>query len=82
MELCSAYEPIDLCSCYYPKMVPPLDFLEECRRYWARRENLFSGTIERKIGNTCYVVSTECSGAESLAHKVKRLIFSGKEALC
>jgi len=43
MELCSAYEPIDLCSCYYPKMVPPLDFLEECRRYWARRENPFSG---------------------------------------
>ena len=82
MELCSAYEPIDLCSCYYPKMVPPLDFLEECRRYWARRENPFSDTIERKIGNTCYVVSTECSGAESLSHKVKRLIFSGKEALC
>ena len=39
-------------------------------------------TIERKIGNTWYVIETECDGNEPLADKVKRLIFSDKGVIC
>ena len=38
--------------------------------------------IERKIGNTWYIVETECDGNEPLADKVKRLIFSDKGVTC
>lgn len=38
--------------------------------------------VERKIGNTWYLLETVCDGNEPLTHKVKRLIFSDKEALC
>ena len=34
------------------------------------------------IGNTWYVVETECDGNEPLANKVKRLIFSDKGVIC
>lgn len=37
-------------------------------------------STERKIGNTVYVITTNCDGGESLSSKMKRLIFScGKE---
>jgi hypothetical protein len=45
------------------------------------RQNPFSGTVKRKIGNTWYIVETECDGNEPLTNKVKRLIFSDKEAV-
>lgn len=32
-------------------------------------------TIERKIGNTTYIITTVCEGTESLLAKIKRLIF-------
>lgn len=32
-------------------------------------------TIERKIGNTTYIITTVCEGTESLLVKIKRLIF-------
>lgn len=69
------YEPIDLCACFDPIFEPPIDFLEECRKW---RENPFSGTLERRIGNTWYAITTECAGNETLTHKVKRLIFSDR----
>ena len=64
------------------KYSPPIDFLEECRKRWENRMNPFTGTVERKIGNTWYLLETVCDGNEPLTHKVKRLIFSDKEALC
>ena len=69
------YEPIDLCSWYEPVFEPPISFLEECRKRMERM-NPFHGCFERKIGNTWYVIETECDGTESLAHKVRRLILS------
>lgn len=74
-------EPIDLCACYFPNVEPPLDFLEECHRFHERL-NPFSCTVEKKIGNTWYLVETVCDGYELLTNKVKRLIFSDKEAIC
>ncbi len=44
------------------------------------KENTFHGCVKRKIGNTWYVIETECVGNEPLAGKVRRLIFSDKEA--
>ena len=44
--------------------------------------SLFRKTIERKIGNTWYVIETECDGNEPLTDKVKRLIFSDKGVIC
>lgn len=44
--------------------------------------NPVTGTVERKIGNTWYLLETVCDGNEPLTHKVKRLIFSDKEVLC
>lgn len=75
------YEPIDLCACYDVTDTPPAKLLEEWRRL---REtiNPFHCTVERKIGNTRYLVETACDGNESLASKVKRLIFSDTEAIC
>ena len=73
---------IDLEACFDPVFEPPIDFLEECRK---RREALtspFRTTIERRIGNTWYVIETECDGNEPLTNKVKRLIFSEKGAIC
>lgn len=63
------YEPIDLCACYEPMVFPPAGL-------WNEPQNPFCDIVERKIGNTWYIVKTECDGNETLANKVKRLIFS------
>ena len=65
------YEPIDLCTCYEPMVFPPADFEDE-------PQNPFCDIVERKIGNTWYIIKTVCDGNETLASKVKRLIFSEK----
>lgn len=75
------YEPIDLCACYEPFFEPPAEQVEEWRRR-REQENPFRCTIERKIGNTLYLIETECDGKERLTDKVKRLIFSDREVLC
>ena len=49
---------------------------------WETAQSSFRKTIERKIGNTWYVIETECDGNEPLADKVKRLIFSDKGGIC
>ena len=74
------YEPIDLCACYEPTDEPPADLVAE----WSREhepQNPFSCKVTRKIGNTWYVVETECGGNEPLSGMVKRLIFSEKGAV-
>ena len=76
-ELTDACKFIDITDCFNPTVEPPMDFLEECRIYWLNR-NPFRGTIERRIGNTWFVIETECAGSEKLTDKVKRLIFSDK----
>lgn len=81
-KLINACAEIDIESCFDPIFEPPIDFLEECRKCWENRMNPFTGTVERKIGNTWYLLETVCDGNEPLTHKVKRLIFSDKEALC
>ena len=68
------YEPIDLCACYEPMVFPPDSFGDE-------PQNPFSCTATRRIGNTWYVVETECGGNEPLPGVVKRLIFSEKGAI-
>ena len=68
--------------CFDPIFEPPIDFLEECRKHWETAQSSFRKTIERKIGNTWYVIETECDGNEPLADKVKRLIFSDKGVIC
>ena len=75
-------EYIDLYACYEPVFEPPLDFLEECRKRWAALTSPFCTTIERKIGNTRYIIETECARRELLTDKAKRLIFSEKGAVC
>lgn len=65
------YEPIDLCACYEPMVIAPASL-------WDEPQNPFYDIVERKIGNTWYIVTTECDGNETLASKVKRLIFSEK----
>ena len=71
------YEPVDLCACYEPMVEPPAGFVED----WNQEhepQNPFSCTVTHKIGNTCYIVETECAGNEPLPNIVKRLIFSEK----
>lgn len=63
------YEPIDLCSCYEPMFFSPDGFGDE-------PQNPFRDVVERRIGNTWYIIKTECGGNEALPNKVKRLIFS------
>jgi len=76
------YEPIDLCACYEPFFEPPAEQVEEWRRQReAEPQNPFSCTVTRRIGNTCYMIETECNGAEPLPDMIKRLIFSGREAV-
>ena len=57
-------------------------FGEECRKRWEAAQSSFCKTIECKIGNTWYVIETECDGNEPLTDKVKRLIFSDKGVIC
>ena len=65
------YEPVDLYAIYEPMVFPPANL-------WDEPQNPFCDTVERKIGNTWYIVKTECDGNETLTNKVKRLIFSEK----
>ena len=76
-EISAVYEPIDLCSNFDSHLIPPEDFVEECRIYWLNHTP-FHEAVERRIGNTWYTIETECAGAEHLNDKVKRLIFSDK----
>ena len=76
------YEPIDLCACYEPIFFPPETQLKEWERLRMERNNPFRGTVERRIGNTWYLIETVCDGNEALADLDRRLIFSKEEALC
>ena len=70
------YEPFDWGTVYdYPPDIPPPELVEAWEKIWSAY-NTFHGIIERKIGNTWYTILTDCDGKESLAGKVKRLIFS------
>ena len=79
-ELIRGCSVIDLNSCYSPIFTPPQEVLDQWARFWEKPDP-FTGTVERKIGNTLYVIETECEGAEPLSDKIKRLIFSHKEAI-
>ena len=81
-EINDAIGYIDICSSFDPIFEPPIDFLEECRKRWEAAQSSFCKTIECKIGNTWYVIETECDGNEPLTDKVKRLIFSDKGVIC
>lgn len=74
------YEPIDLCACYEPMFEAPADFIEEWYREHGLR-NPFACKVTRKIGNTWYIIETECDGDEPLPSMMRRLIFSDKEAI-
>lgn len=80
-ELIDACSFIDI-SYHEPTFEPPVDFVEEWRKRHEALTSPFRTTIERKIGNTWYVIETECDGNEPLANKVKRLIFSDKGVIC
>ena len=80
-KLINACAEIDIESCFDPIFEPPIDFLEQCEKYWSGRHS-FCETVERKIGNTWYTVETVCDGNELLTQKVKRLIFSDREVAC
>lgn len=81
-EINDAIGYIDISSCFDMVFEPPIDFLEECRKRREAQDSPFRTTIERKIGNTWYVIETECNGTETLSNKVKRLIFSDKGVAC
>lgn len=72
--------PIDIESCFDPIFEPPADFVEEWRRR-REQENPFSCTVTRKIGNTWYIIETECDGDEPLPSMMRRLIFSDTGAV-
>lgn len=58
---------------------PPESFLKECEEYWANTMKPFHKTIERKIGNTTYIIETEFTGRESLADKLRRMMMGDDE---
>ena len=74
------YEPIDLCACYEPIFEPPADCIEEWLREY-EPQNPFACTVTHKVGNTWYIVETECGGNEPLTNIMRRLIFSEKGAV-
>lgn len=74
----AACDGIDIEDCFDPVFEPPLDFLEECRKRWENARSPFRSVIQRRIGNTWYLIETECNGNEPLTDKVKRLIFSDR----
>ena len=73
------YEPIDLNLPMIEFEKPPESFLKECEEYWANTMKPFHKTIERKIGNTTYVIETEFAGRESLADKLRRMMMGDDE---
>ncbi len=76
------YDPIDLCACYEPIFFPSDAQVKEWEHLRTERNNPFRGTVERRIGNTWYLIETVCDGNEVLADLARRLIFSKEEALC
>ncbi len=73
------YEPIDLDYSMIEFEAPPESFLKECEEYWAHTMKPFYKTVERKIGNTTYVIETEFAGRESLADKLRRMMMGDEE---
>ncbi len=63
------------CSCFDPIFERHIDFLEECRKRWEAAQSSFCKTIECKIGNTWYVIETECDGNEPLTTRLKTAHF-------
>lgn len=76
------YDPIDLCACYEPIFFPSDAQVKEWERLRVVKNNPFRGTVERRIGNTWYLIETVCDGDERLLDKARRLIFSNQEVLC
>lgn len=76
------YEPIDLCACFEPIFFPPETQVKEWERLRVAGYYPFHSTVERRIGNTWYLIETVCDGNEKLLDKARRLIFSNQEALC
>ena len=76
------YEPIDLCACYEPIFLPSEAQEKEWERLRMAESNPFHGTVERRIGNTWYLIETVCDGDEALLDKARRLIFSNEEVFC
>ena len=60
------YDPIDLCACYEPIFFPSDAQVKEWERLRTERNNPFRGTVERRIGNTWYLIETVCDGDEKL----------------
>ncbi len=71
-------DPVDLESCFDPLFYPPNDF-EKTMDNQRRENNPFTCVEEYKIGNTFYLVETECGGTEPLPYKLRRLIFSDRD---
>lgn len=67
-------DSVDLESCFDPLFYPPEDFKETMDNQ-RRENNPFTYMEEYKIGNTLYLVETECGGMEPLPYKLRRLIF-------
>ncbi len=59
-----------------------LEYFQKKSRVMISNVNPFHGRIEKKYGNTNFIINTMCEGTESLSHKVQRLIFSDKGELC
>ncbi|MCM1193641.1 MAG: hypothetical protein NC389_14575 [Acetatifactor muris] len=72
------YDPVDLESCFDPLFYPPEDF-EKTADNQRKGKNPFTCMEEYKIGNTFYLVETECGGTEPLPYKLRRLIFSDRD---
>ena len=73
------YELINTDAATADYETPPDSFLKECEEYWANTMKPFHKTIERKIGNTTYVIETEFAGRESLADKLRRMMMGDDE---
>ena len=74
-KLINACAEIDIESCFDPIFEPPIDFLEECRKRWENLMNPFTGTVERKIGNTWYLLETVCDGEEADSQCHRRYVY-------
>ena len=74
-KLINACAEIDVESCFDLIFEPPIDFLEECRKRWENLMNPFTGTVERKIGNTWYLLETVCDGEEADSQCHRRYVY-------
>ena len=73
------YEPS---ACFDPVFSLPEVQEEELGRMGTKKTNPFCNTIERRIGNTRYLIETASEGDEMLKDLVHRLIFTSQEAFC